>query len=50
MKNEEIIIIKLLDNISKNNVVPNQIKYRNTVYIFDKITKTYHDKNSNNFF
>ena len=40
-----ITIIELLNKISKNEVVPKQIKYRNTIYTFKEEDKTYYDEN-----
>ena len=50
MKNEEITVIKLLNKISKNEIVPKQIKYQNTIYIFDETDSTYYDENDKTFF
>ena len=38
-------IIELLNKISKNEVVPKQVKYRNTIYTFKEEDRTYYDEN-----
>ena len=50
MENKKMVIIDLLNKISKNEIVPKQIKYQNTIYIFDETDSTYYDENDKTFF
>ena len=50
MENKEITIIKLLNEISNDKIVPKQIKYQNKIYTFNTIDKTYYDENNYDLF
>ncbi len=50
MENKKITIIKLLNDISKYEIVPKQIKYRGVIYTFDAEDRTYYDENDKTFF
>ena len=50
MENKKMVIIDLLNKISKNEIVPKQIKYQNTIYTFDTTDNTYYDENDKTFF
>ena len=50
MKNKEITIIKLLNDISKSEIVPKQIKYQGKVYTLYAEDKTYYDENYESLF
>ncbi len=47
---KEIEIIKLLNEISENHVVPKKVKYQNHIYTFDEERKTYYDEDDKQFF
>lgn len=40
-------IIDILVNIAGNKEVPKEIKYKNTLYVFNKIAREYYQKNHN---
>ena len=50
MEKKEITIIKLLNEISNDKIVPKQIKYQNKIYTFNTIDKTYYDENNYDLF